>query len=109
MMWVEPVVDRVNQTVSYRLRKGGQPPTGTLARAAATCVATGTPIPRADIKREGQAGKLGTNLIAVVAEGRRGRAYIPSVPVPNVDRPRMTCLREGCQPILNTWVLHCME
>ena len=87
VVWVEPVVDRHNQAVSFSVRTGGEPPVGTLGRTAATCLATGTPIPRADIKREATAGRLGTQLIAVVAEKQRGRAYISPVVLPDVDRP----------------------
>ena len=87
LLWAEPVVDRDTQTVSYRIREGGEPLKGTLARTEATCIATGAPIPRDLIKSDALAGGMDSELIAVVAEGRRGRAYLPPIAVPEVDRP----------------------
>ena len=85
VVWVEPLVDHVGGTVIYKLRKGGQPVKGTMARTAATCVATGTPMPRDYLKSEATAGRMGSHLIAVVAEGKRSRTYLPAVQIPQVD------------------------
>jgi len=41
------------------------------------CVLSGTPIGGDYIKAEGQAGRLGARLMAIVAEGVRGRVYLP--------------------------------
>ena len=41
-----------------------------------TCLLSGAPIPGDHIKAEGMAGRMGTRLMAVVAEGARGRAYL---------------------------------
>ena len=87
VIWAEPVVDRTSRTVSYRIREGGDPPKGTFARTAATCIATGTPIPRDYVKQEAVEGRLGAQLIAVVAKGRRGRIYIGPTVVPQSGRP----------------------
>lgn len=73
--WVEPVVDRESRTITYRIRTGGRPGPATVDRGNGTCVATGTPIPGAYIKAEGSAGRHGAALLAVVAEGARGRVY----------------------------------
>ena len=88
--WVEPMVGRDTQSVSYRIREGGDPPQGTLARTAATCIATGAPIPREYIKREALSGRLGAQMVAVVAEGRRGRKYLDPAVIPELDRPEDT-------------------
>ncbi len=40
------------------------------------CVLSGAPIPGAHIKAEGVAGRMGARLMAVVAEGKRGRIYL---------------------------------
>ena len=89
MVWLKPVVDRFSQTISYRIRagEGEELPKGTIARSAATCLATGTPIPRDYLKRNALAGSMGVHLVAVVAEGRRRRAYVEPVTVPAADRP----------------------
>lgn len=87
VVWVKPVIDREMQTISYRIREGGTPPKGTMARSAATCIATGTPITRDYIKAEGSLGGLGSHLMAVVAEGHRKRMYLPPTGPPHIDRP----------------------
>ncbi len=41
-----------------------------------TCLMSGAPISGPHIKGEGEAGRLGTRLMAIVAEGKRGRVYL---------------------------------
>ncbi len=41
------------------------------------CLMSGTPMPGDYIKAEGQAGRMGARLMAIVAEGERGRVYLP--------------------------------
>ena len=75
-VWVEPIIDRKTQTISYEIRKGGEPTVErTVNRGNGTCLATGSAIPKAYIKAEGSAGRLGQQLMAVVAEGPSNRAY----------------------------------
>ena len=47
-----------------------------LARANFRCVMSGTPIEGDYIKKEGQAGRMGCRLMAMVAEGDGGRVYL---------------------------------
>lgn len=79
--WVQPVVngDRYRFTV-----KTGTPPddakegTKAVGRGANfRCVLSDTPIGGDYIKAEGQAGRMGARLMAIVAEGARGRVYLP--------------------------------
>lgn len=85
--WIEPVVDRGSNSFSFAVK------TGPLGRAeeeklklgtksgkgqAFTCVLTGSPIPRDYIQEEGKAQRLGARLMAIVAEGQRGRTYLPA-------------------------------
>jgi adenine-specific DNA methylase/very-short-patch-repair endonuclease len=52
-----------------------------LARGANfRCVMSGTPISGDYIKAEGRAGRMGERLMAIVAEGPRGRVYLPPTP-----------------------------
>ncbi|MDE2706218.1 MAG: DUF1156 domain-containing protein, partial [Gemmatimonadota bacterium] len=52
-----------------------------LARGANfRCVMSGTPIAGDYIKAEGQAGRMGARLMAIVAEGDRGRVYLSPTP-----------------------------
>jgi putative DNA methylase len=44
------------------------------------CVMSGTPIAPDYIKAEGMAGRMGARLMAIVAEGERGRVYLPPTP-----------------------------
>jgi putative DNA methylase len=41
------------------------------------CLVSGTPIPFDYIRSEGKAGRMGTRLMAIVAEGKRSRVYLP--------------------------------
>ena len=43
------------------------------------CVMSGSPISGEYIKAEGQAGRMGARLMAIVAEGDRGRVYLPPI------------------------------
>jgi putative DNA methylase len=78
--WVEPVVD--GDCYRFEIRTGHLPKTaaeGTkLARGANfRCILSDTPIEPKHIKAEGVAGRMGQRLMAVVAEGRKGRIYLP--------------------------------
>ena len=50
---------------------------GTINRSGAKCLACGTAIGFAHIRSEGRNRRIGEQLIAVVAEGGRGRTYLP--------------------------------
>jgi putative DNA methylase len=84
----EAYVEAVIDGGGYRFTvKGGKPKdvatakNGTkLSRGANfRCVMSGTPIAPEYIKVEGKAGRMGARLMAVVAEGDRGRVYLPPV------------------------------
>jgi putative DNA methylase len=80
--YVQPVVegDRYRFTV-----KVGQPPeeakNGTAAgkRGGFYCLLSRSPIDYKHIRAEGQAGRMGARLMAIVAEGPRGRVYLPPI------------------------------
>ncbi len=74
--WVEPVADRVAGTYRFEVRQGSGAPKGTVDRRGARCIITGEPIPLEYIRAEGKAGRLRARLLAVVAEGARGRTYV---------------------------------
>ncbi len=89
-VWIEPIIDRDAMTIRYEIREGGEPTRErTCSGGNGTCLATGAAIPASYIKDESRAGRLGHELIAVVAEGERGRQYVAPTPsdsaaVPNV-------------------------
>ena len=77
--WVEPVIEEGG----YRFEVwAGSPPEsaqkGTkLARGPNfRCLMSGTPLNGDHIKAEGMAGRMGARLMAIVAEGDRGRVYL---------------------------------
>jgi putative DNA methylase len=84
--WVEPVIDPVApdgwcfevrtgalaKEDEERLKKGTKTARGTNF----ACVLSGVAISPDHIRAEGSAGRLGTRLMAIVAEGTRGRIYL---------------------------------
>lgn len=75
-VWVEPMIDRETGTIEYAIRTGGTPPDGNVTRSGATCLATGTPITFDYVRKEGMAGRLGQQLIAIAAERDGERVYL---------------------------------
>ena len=79
-IYVQPVVDGDKYRFTVKV---GEPPEeakeGTKAAGRGAnfrCVLSDTPISGDYIKAEGQAGRMGTRLMAIVAEGTRGRVYL---------------------------------
>jgi putative DNA methylase len=90
-VWIEPAVDHSSRSITYHIREGGTPTEGTVLNAQGRCIATGSPIDDEYIKEEATAGRLGEEMIAIVAEGRRSRLYVAprpdAVAAANVGRP----------------------
>lgn len=91
-VWIEPVPDPESNTIDYRIRHGGEPTVAkTVERGNGLCVATGSAIPGDYIKAESRAGRMGQQLIAVVAESPTGRIYVAPTPeheaAAEVDEP----------------------
>ena len=83
--YVEPVIEgggyrftvKVGKPKDAEAAKNGTK----LARGANfRCLMSGTPIAGDYIKAEGKAGRMGARLMAIVAEGERGRVYLPPTP-----------------------------
>ena len=87
VVWVEPIVNRDTQTVSYEIREGGQPKKGTMGRGGGVCVATGAPMEFKYIRKQGRKGLMGEALIGVVVEGNRGRIYLNAPNPPEAPEP----------------------
>jgi putative DNA methylase len=81
-VWVEPVVVNGGESASapsirFVVRSGkGKAPEGTVGRKGARCIACGTPVPLEYIRKEGQARRMGSQMMAIVAEGPNGRVYL---------------------------------
>ena len=81
--WIEPVVEKAAKTVVYRIREGGTKEeiatakAGTkVGRAVFRCVFSDAPISGDYVDKEAAKGNMGQVLIAIVAEGKKGRIYV---------------------------------
>ena len=73
--WVKPVVK--GNEYHFEVQTGeGKPREGTVNRRGATCLCCGTPVPFDHVRSEGKAGRMRERLLAIVAEGPRGRRYV---------------------------------
>lgn len=70
---VEPVCE--GGEVRFEVAPGKALHDGTVNRRGATCVHCGAPIDFKYIRAEGRAHRMGEKLMAIVAEGKRGRVY----------------------------------
>lgn len=77
--WVNPVSEPENKRVRFEIGHGkqGPPVEGTVGRTGATCLICHNPVPLEHVRSEGRAGRLGAQLMAIVAEGQRQRIYLP--------------------------------
>ncbi|HNV09285.1 MAG TPA: DUF1156 domain-containing protein [Dokdonella sp.] len=81
--WVEPVVEGNRYRFEVQVADGKRKPPasakgGTTAgkRAAFICLLSDVAVSYDHIRSEGKAGRMGQRLMAVVAEGQRGRVYL---------------------------------
>ena len=71
-----PIIEKASKEITYRTKTSGESTPGTVTRRGAICIFCQQPVPFAHIRAEGRANRLGADLIAVVAEGDRGRIYV---------------------------------
>ncbi len=82
--YVEPVIEGRGYRFTVKV---GKPPDPAVAKAGTKlsrganfqCVMSRTPITGDYIKAEGRAGRMGARLMAIVAEGDRGRVYLAPI------------------------------
>jgi len=72
---VQPIIDKAANTIRFEVREEGTIK-GTTSRTGGTCLLTDSPIPLPHVRAEGKARRLGARLMAVVAEGNRGKLYL---------------------------------
>lgn len=76
--WVEPVVEHTPRAIRFEIKTGqGNAPEATVNRRGACCLACGTAVPLDYVRSEGRAGRMNVQLMAIVAQGRRERVYLP--------------------------------
>jgi putative DNA methylase len=83
--YVEPVIDEGGYQFTVKAGKPKDPEAvklGTTAgkRSAFRCLMSGAPITYDHIRTEGKAGRMGSRLMAIVAEGDGGRVYLAPTP-----------------------------
>jgi len=81
--WIEPVVDKQAKTVQFEVKTGeGVPAKGTKLRGKSQCLFCGiNNITDAVLRGQAQQYGMGRQLIAIVAEGSRGRIYMSPPPI----------------------------
>jgi len=83
--YVEPIIAGGGYSFTVKV---GKPKDSVLAKngtklgrgANFRCIMSGTPIAGDYIKSEGKSGRMGARLMAIVAEGKRGRLYLAPTP-----------------------------
>ena len=86
--WVEPIVDRTAKTIRFEVRTGrGTPPEPPKVGRGANfrCIVCGQVAPDEHVKADGRAKRMDAQLMAIVAEGVRGRTYV----APNEEHERV--------------------
>ncbi|WP_373507936.1 DUF1156 domain-containing protein [Thiocapsa sp.] len=84
--WVEPVIDGDQYRFSVNVGKptdGDATKRGTKSggsHSSFLCLMSGTPMPFEYLRNEASAGQMGARLMAIVAEGHRGRLYLAPTP-----------------------------
>ena len=75
--WVEPVIRKDKSDYDFIVRVGSEPTLEeTINRKGGTCLMSGVAMPFKYIRSEGKAHRMGTRLMAIVAEGKKGRVYL---------------------------------
>ncbi|MCQ0971012.1 DUF1156 domain-containing protein [Paracoccus sp. TK19116] len=82
--WVEPIVDKVSKSVSFAMHLGGSKSDREIAQrgtklgvgANFSCLLSGAAITADYVRSCAKSGQMGQQLMAIVAEGPKGRAYV---------------------------------
>jgi putative DNA methylase len=83
-VWIEPLIDKTANIITYRIRNGGtkaeiaNAKTGSKAGRGANfrCLLSDTAITPDYVKSSGSSGNMKKQLIAIIAEGNRSRIYL---------------------------------
>jgi putative DNA methylase len=77
--WVEPIINNSQSppVIRFEVKTGEcKPIEGTTSRKGAVCLACATPTNLDYVRSEGKAGRINAQLMAIVAEGNKGRIYL---------------------------------
>lgn len=87
--WIESLIE--GNTIAFKVRTGkGKPHEGTVNRNGATCICCDGPIPFEYIRLEGTKNRMGTKLMTVIAEGKKGRMYLS--PIDEQEKVALTAI-----------------
>lgn len=76
-IWVKPELNKADKKFVYTIQTNGEPSKcPKIGKSKFQCIECGTSVGVDDIKTEAKAGRMGADLIAIVAESEKGRAYI---------------------------------
>ena len=76
-IWVKPELNKADKKFVYTIQTNGEPSKcPKIGKSKFQCIECGTSVGVDHIKSEAKAGRMGADLIAIVAEGEKGRAYI---------------------------------
>jgi putative DNA methylase len=95
--YVEPVIENGGYRFTVKVGKpkdaeGAKLGTTAGKRAAFKCLMSGVPVTYDHIREQGKAGRMGARLMAIVAEGDRGRVYL--APTPEMEAIALTARPE---------------
>ncbi len=95
--YVEPVIESNSYHFTVKVGKpkderGADNGTSAGKRAGFLCLMSGTPLSYSYIRDEGVAGRMGAKLMAIVADGDRGRIYL--APTPEMEAIALTAQPE---------------
>lgn len=75
-IWVKPELNKADKKFVYTIQTNGEPSKcPKIGKSKFQCIECGTSVGVDHIKSEAKAGRMGADLIAIVAEGEKGRAY----------------------------------
>ncbi len=95
---VEPIIDSEKHRVTFRVARGKNAPRqGNVSRRGADCLLCGASIPLDHIRDEASAGRMGQQMMALIAEGRRNRVYVSPSP-DQIEAADATSRIEGWTP-----------
>lgn len=85
-VWLEPIIDKNQKTIEFKIRTKGTSAEKSAAKAGATsgkrqgfrCLISDSAITYDYIRSMGQSGKMGARMVAIVADGQRGRIFLPA-------------------------------
>ncbi|MFH1924286.1 MAG: DUF1156 domain-containing protein [Planctomycetota bacterium] len=81
-IWIVAHIDKSTNSYIFDVyvsHDRGEPEPPTIGRKGGRCILSGVPIPLDYIRTEGKVGRMGSRLMAIVAEGRKGRVYLPPI------------------------------